>query len=77
MFQYLATTYGQGSYSTMTYSSDPSLQTATPGAPNTGFFQSVISGQNELWLIPAILVVAVVIAAFVVGVKKIIRRRKV
>lgn len=76
MFHYLATTYGQGGYSTMTYNGDSSLETSTPGAPNTGFFQSVISGQNELWLVPAILVIAVVIAAAIVGIKKLIRARR-
>lgn len=76
MFRYLAIAYGQGNYNTTTYSSDAPLTTTAPGAPNTGFFQSVMPGQNELWLIPAILVVAVIIAASVVGIKKFIRAHK-
>ncbi|GEM_PF-1970201 len=73
---YFATTYGQSTYSTSTYSGQTTTETITPGAPNTGFFQSVISGQNELWLIPAILFIAVAIAAITLGVKKLIRTRK-
>lgn len=75
MFRYSATSYGQGNYSTMTYNSDQPL-TATPGAPNTGFFQSVMPGHAESWLIPAILVAAVIVGATVVGIKKLVRAHK-
>jgi hypothetical protein len=73
---HFATTYGNGTYNADTYNGAPTTNTTTPGAPNTGFFQSVVSGQNEMWLIPIILVGAVVIAAAVMGVKKLVRAHK-
>lgn len=71
---HFASTYGNGVYNADTYNGQTT--TGTPGAPNTGFFQSITSGQNEMLLIPIILVGAVVIAAIVMGVKKLARARK-
>lgn len=84
MFSYLtslnnyrfASTYGNGNYNADAYNGAPTTGTNVPGAPNTGFFQSIVSGQNEMWLIPIILVGAVVIAAVVMGLKKLARARK-
>lgn len=86
---YFASTYGQSAFGTDTYNGQatsnqttpatPPTQTTTsttPGAPNTGFFNSVVSGSNEYLLLPIILGLAVGVGALTIGIKKFTRARK-
>jgi hypothetical protein len=83
MFDHLATAYGQGNYSTMTYDSDTPLEATSPSAPNIGTVNPsqstapmATSSHLEPWLIPAIIIGAVLVAAVVIGIKKLIRTHK-
>lgn len=77
-YVYLAQAYGEGAYSSCTFNCTEGQPTqpgnpanpGTPGNPNTGFWQ------QPSFLIPALLVIAVVLVGIEFFVRKVVRRRK-
>lgn len=68
---YGASNYGTCETGTNTTTPNPGTQTTSVGAPNTGFFQQIISGGTFSILLPvAIAIILVVISTIIVRKKR-------